>query len=126
MSENLRNNERYRSGLFGEQLAIEHLQKMGCKLLKQRYRTPTAEIDLIFEDAASKTVIFVEVKRRKECYDYSNVIQPSQWRRIAEASQEFMAEHEEFDDYFVRYDAFIYFTTSKNFVYIDNAYQVDW
>ena len=126
MSEKLHNNERYRSGLFGEQLAIEYLQKMGCKLLKQRYRTPTAEIDLIFKDATSKTVIFVEVKRRKECYDYSNVIQPSQWRRIAEASQEFIAEHEEFCDYFVRYDAFIYFTTSKNFVYIDNAYQVDW
>ena len=126
MSEKLHNNERYRSGLFGEQLAIEYLQKMGCKLLKQRYRTPTAEIDLIFKDATSKTVIFVEVKRRKECYDYSNVIQTSQWRRIAEASQEFMAEHEEFDDYFVRYDEFIYFTTSKNFVYIDNAYQVDW
>ena len=67
-------NSRYKSGLFGEKLALEKMEKLGFQLVKTRYKTKYGEIDLIVENESKKMLVFVEVKRRKEVYDYENVI----------------------------------------------------
>jgi putative endonuclease len=51
---------RRRLGALGEQLALEHLERLGWKLVERNYRTRAGEIDLIVHD--DKTVVFVEVK----------------------------------------------------------------
>ncbi|MEZ5451829.1 MAG: YraN family protein [Thiothrix sp.] len=50
-------------GISTEQLACEHLQASGLKLLQQNYRLKIGEIDLIMLDG--RTIVFVEVRYRK-------------------------------------------------------------
>jgi len=50
-------------GTSTEQLACNHLQASGLKLLHQNYRLRTGEIDLIMRDG--NTIVFIEVRYRK-------------------------------------------------------------
>ena len=50
-------------GDWGEKIALQHLLKNGCKLIKDGFRTRFGEIDLIVSE--DKFIVFVEVKLRK-------------------------------------------------------------
>jgi putative endonuclease len=50
-------------GRLGEALALEHLERLGFRVLAQNHRTRFGEIDLIVCDDA--TIVFVEVKARR-------------------------------------------------------------
>jgi putative endonuclease len=50
-------------GRVGERLALEHLERLGLRLVARNYRTRFGEIDLIMCDEA--TIVFVEVKARR-------------------------------------------------------------
>jgi putative endonuclease len=54
---------RHALGRRGEQLAAEHLQRLGFSLLGRNERTRYGEIDLIAFD--SRTLVFAEVKSRR-------------------------------------------------------------
>jgi len=54
--------ERISLGEKGEQMACDHLRRMGYKVLEQNYRTRLGEIDLIARQG--RRVVFVEVKTR--------------------------------------------------------------
>ena len=49
-------------GDAAEQLALEHLERHGLKLLARNYRCRMGEVDLIMRDGAS--LVFVEVRLR--------------------------------------------------------------
>lgn len=49
-------------GDAGEDLALKHLLKSGYKIIAQKYREKTGEIDIIAEEKG--TIVFVEVKTR--------------------------------------------------------------
>lgn len=49
-------------GLFGQNIAKDHLQKKSYKILTSNFRTRFAEIDLIVEK--DNVLVFVEVKTR--------------------------------------------------------------
>lgn len=51
-------------GALGEQLAVEHLAAQGLQTLARNWRCRYGELDVIAEDAGSRTVVFVEVKTR--------------------------------------------------------------
>lgn len=51
-------------GALGEQLAVEHLTAAGMRTLARNWRCRYGELDVIAEDAAAGTVVFVEVKTR--------------------------------------------------------------
>lgn len=53
---------RRRLGATGEQLAADHLQRLGLQILDRNYRTRWGELDLVVYD--EKRLIFVEVKTR--------------------------------------------------------------
>jgi len=50
-------------GRLGEELALEHLERLGYRLLARNHRTRFGELDLIVCDDA--TIVFVEVKARR-------------------------------------------------------------
>ncbi len=54
---------RSRLGRLGEDLALEHLERLGYRLLARNHRTRFGELDLIVCDDA--TIVFVEVKARR-------------------------------------------------------------
>ncbi len=49
-------------GRTGERIALEHLERLGYRLVARNHRTRYGELDLIVHD--DKTLVFVEVKAR--------------------------------------------------------------
>ena len=49
-------------GNLGENLAVEHLQREGLKILARNYRCPKGEMDIIARDG--DCLVFVEVRTR--------------------------------------------------------------
>lgn len=54
---------RQRLGRLGEQLAAEHLERLGFTILERNYRTRWGELDLVAFDG--QTLAFCEVKTRR-------------------------------------------------------------
>jgi putative endonuclease len=54
---------RHALGRRGEQLALEHLERLGCELVARNHRTRFGEIDLVVRD--ERTLVFAEVKTRR-------------------------------------------------------------
>ena len=50
-------------GALGEQVAVEHLQRLGLSILARNWRCRHGELDIIATDS-DQTVVFVEVKTR--------------------------------------------------------------
>jgi putative endonuclease len=50
-------------GRVGERLALEHLERLGYRLVARNHRTRYGELDLIVCD--DDTIVFVEVKARR-------------------------------------------------------------
>jgi putative endonuclease len=50
-------------GRLGEQLALEHLERLGFALVDRNHRTRHGELDLVVHDGS--TLVFVEVKTRR-------------------------------------------------------------
>jgi putative endonuclease len=51
-------------GALGEQLAVDHLQRLGLVVLERNWRCRYGELDVIAADLDARTVVFVEVKTR--------------------------------------------------------------
>jgi putative endonuclease len=51
-------------GAMGEALAVDHLTRMGLRILGRNWRCRYGELDVIAADEATRTVVFVEVKTR--------------------------------------------------------------
>lgn len=71
-------------GTLGEQLAVEHLQAAGLRVLARNWRCRYGELDVIAADDAAGTVVFVEVKTRTSD-QFGGVVQavtPEKVRRL--------------------------------------------
>lgn len=51
-------------GAMGEQLAVDHLERLGLRVLMRNWRCRYGELDVIAADDVARTVVFVEVKTR--------------------------------------------------------------
>jgi putative endonuclease len=54
---------RQRLGRLGEQLAAEHFERLGYRVLSRNHRTRFGELDLVVAD--DWTIVFCEVKTRR-------------------------------------------------------------
>ena len=52
-------------GRRGEELAAEHLSRLGYRVLARNHRTRFGELDLVLTDEAEATIVFCEVKSRR-------------------------------------------------------------
>jgi putative endonuclease len=82
-----------RVGRQGEDLAADHLQHMGYKILERNYRTRHAEIDLIAKHRGA--LVFVEVKSRRSLRfgDPKWTITPAKRRKISMAALTYLKLH---------------------------------
>jgi putative endonuclease len=55
---------RIQLGAMGEALAVDHLTKMGLRIVSRNWRCRYGELDVIAVDEFSRTLVFVEVKTR--------------------------------------------------------------
>ena len=79
-------------GRLGEQLALDHLERLGYALVARNHRTRWGELDLVVADA--RALVFVEVKTRRatgagRAWENLHAAKRAQVRRIAAA---FLAE----------------------------------
>jgi putative endonuclease len=82
-------------GRLGEQLALEHLERLGYSLVARNHRTRFGELDLVVCDG--RTLVFAEVKTRRaarsgRAWDSLHPRKREQVRRMARA---FLAEVED-------------------------------
>ena len=55
---------RVQLGAMGEALAVDHLTRLGLRIVARNWRCRYGELDVIACDEATRTVVFVEVKTR--------------------------------------------------------------
>jgi putative endonuclease len=81
-----RTDPRQHLGRLGEQLAAEHLERLGYTIVARNHRTRYGEIDLIATDGSA--LVFVEVKTRRgrgQPWDALHETKRAQVRRMARA-----------------------------------------
>ena len=93
----------HRNGILAEYLALAYLTLKGYRLVALRYKTPVGEIDIILR--RGKTLVFAEVKARAKADDAAHAIHTKNQSRVVRASQQFLANHPEYQNYEVRFDA---------------------
>ncbi|HEY8581847.1 MAG TPA: YraN family protein [Capillimicrobium sp.] len=78
---------RHRLGRTGEQLASDHLERRGFRVLARNHRTRFGELDVIAYDG--RTLVFAEVKSRRagsgSPWDALNAAKCRQVRKMASA-----------------------------------------
>ncbi|MCB9964280.1 MAG: YraN family protein [Rhodospirillales bacterium] len=92
----------YQKGLWAESYAAILLRLKGYRILRNRYKTPFGEIDLIAYK--KQTLIAVEVKFRAEAGAALAAVGPASRRRIRNAAEFFRAHHPPYATCDVRFD----------------------
>ncbi len=74
----------------GEQIAVQHLQSLGYKILEQNWRSHHYEIDIIAQDGGE--LVIVEVKTRTgEEFDYpSDAVGNRKIHRLVAAAEDYI------------------------------------
>lgn len=84
----MKRQETYRRGLIAEGAAKWFLRVKGYRILRQRYKCPLGEIDIIARKG--DTIVFVEVKHRQTGDKAREAISPRQQQRITRAAEHFL------------------------------------
>lgn len=90
-----RRSARQRTGAIGEQLAVEHYERLGYALLERNYRTRWGELDLVVCD--TNTLVFAEVKtgHRNASIEPAQRLGGDKQRRVRWMAGQWMHEHRE-------------------------------
>lgn len=90
-------------GNDGEQAVANFLQRKGFTILSRNYTVKGGEIDIIAADLT--TVVFVEVKARRDHYfDSGQVITPSKQQKIIYTAKTYLSTHPDLFDKICRFD----------------------
>jgi putative endonuclease len=83
-------------GKSGEELALRFLRKQGYEIIRQNYRTPKGEIDLIAR--SDTTLIFIEVKTRrsKKFGSPEEAVDRTKQNRIRSIAEYFISQYQLF------------------------------
>lgn len=77
-------------GRAAEEVVAQAYSADGGQIIATRWRTAAGEIDLVVRSGA--TLVFVEVKARRNGRDALEAMSPARWRRLATAAEAFVAE----------------------------------
>lgn len=109
----------YETGVQAERRAVAFLQRHGCCVLAQRYRTELGEIDIIAQ--RDQTIHIIEVKHRTRIREARECLTSRQCRRIEAAAEIFASSHPHFQDYNWQLDAI--FVTDSQVCWLENAWE---
>ena len=86
------------TGRHGERVAARYLKRNGYRILARNYRAGRHEIDLIAEERATDTIVFVEVKTRSEGSwgRPMEAVNASKQRFLRLAAEQWLSEHDAF------------------------------
>lgn len=72
-------------GKWGEEMAAEYLQQKGYRIIERDWRSGNRDIDIIAQAPDLSTLVFVEVKTRKneEIMRAADAVNPTKARNIA-------------------------------------------
>ena len=86
---------RQQLGALGEQVAVEHLQALGWRILQRNWRCRYGELDLICAD--EHTAVFVEVKTRTgDAFGgLEHAVTPQKIRRIRRLAGLWLADQDD-------------------------------
>ena len=81
------------SGSRGEDTAARLLTSLGFVILERNFKTRFGEVDIIARE--SKTIVYVEVKRREDSSHGSaaEFVSPSKMRKVVGAARIYAAKH---------------------------------
>lgn len=73
----------YQSGLEAEKLVQKFYESCGLKLVAHRWRSPFAEVDLVFKNLKSGVIYLVEVKKSAHSDFRNNILSVRQKKRLS-------------------------------------------
>ena len=110
-------------GKLAEFMALQYLRLKGYALVSCNYvtgrGTGAGEVDIIVKNQT--TLVFIEVKKRKDISTASYAIQPRQQQRIRRGAEAFLAHHPEYQNFDIRFDAVLIELPFK-IEHIENAF----
>lgn len=110
-------------GKFAEFMALQYLRLKGYSLVSCNYitgrGTGAGEVDIIVKNQT--TLVFIEVKKRKDLISASYAIQPKQQQRIRRGAEAFLSHHPEYQNFDIRFDAVLIALPFK-IEHIENAF----
>lgn len=113
----------YKAGHFAETIALWFLRLKGYRFVAKNFvtgkGTNAGEIDLIVR--RGKTLVFVEVKKRKTTQKALYAISPKQQMRLTKGAVSFIKSHGEYASFQLRFDAVI-FSANRLPKHIPNAW----
>ncbi|MCF6273626.1 MAG: YraN family protein [Rhodobacteraceae bacterium] len=83
--------ESFHNGLAAESIAARHYEALGGRVLAQRWKMRSGEIDLIID--LEDVLVFVEVKARKTLEAAVFALRPAQQARLISAAESYLAQH---------------------------------
>lgn len=113
-------NTAYRRGLQGESVALAFLKQSGYDILRQRYKTPYGEIDVVAQ--LGQMIVCVEVKTRRTLSASLHAVQHKQQERIMNAYLYFIQSCPQYADYSVRFDVIVCAPNTKP-IHLQHAFE---
>lgn len=110
-------------GNNGEQRAAKFLEQAGYEVLERNYRSRYGEVDIIV--CRKETVVFVEVKTwpRGDFFSLAQAVDERKQKRIIKTAKCFLAEHRQYNEYYVRFDLIALDMPGYDEIYhIENAF----
>ncbi len=112
------------SGKLAEDIAAFCLMCKGYKIVARNYvtgrGTRAGEIDIIA--AKGKTLIFVEVKKRRRAEQAAYAVLVHQRHRVSRAAEVFVKYHPQYQNYDIRFDAFLVSLIPPRLKHLINAW----
>jgi len=79
-------------GRRGEDLAAEHFERLGYRVLARNHRTRFGELDLVLADGAGDTIVFCEVKARRVGGDWRENLHAAKRRQVRTMAAAWLSE----------------------------------
>ncbi len=94
------------TGNHAENLALIHLQENGLQLIEQNYLTKMGEIDIIMLDKTIETLVFIEVRYRKNNYfgSATDTVDQHKQNKLIRTAQHYLQQHSKYQEYICRFD----------------------
>lgn len=93
-------------GNQAETTALVHLTNQGLELIEQNYLTKLGEIDIIMLDSQSKTLVFVEVRYRKnnQFGSATESVDHNKQTKLIRTAEHYLQTHPDYQNFVCRFD----------------------